>query len=348
MLRTLAAAAIMVAAVTAMAVGPALADPVTGSGKAVRPAVFDLVGVGSDTTQDLTNQISIDYNGAHATHNNSRPHIYSWDATNPKTQAIGDLISTKTGCTKISRPNGSGAGITELQLDTVDPKSKSHLCVDYARSASGRSTQATGKGGVLFVALAQDGVTYASQQNSNAPTSLTTAQLTKIYSCAVTRWNQVGGKSNATIQAYLPPPTSGVRTFFLKVINVTAPGPCVNKLGTPEQNEGTSKLLKTANAIFPYSIGDFISQKFHSAQVRQEADEEPEHVRLRPARHAEAELGQQDEADERQRREDHDQPQVQRGVPAYPLQRGALVDRHQGPHPGPAGPVLREEGLLLH
>jgi hypothetical protein len=152
MLRTLVAGATMAAAVTAMAVGPAVADPVTGAGKAVKPAVFDFVGVGSDTTQDVTNQLSLDYNSSHAKHNSSNPHIYSWDATNPKTQAIGDQISTKTGCAKIVRPNGGSAGIAELQLNTADPKSKSHFCVDFARTASARSTQPTGKGGVLFVA----------------------------------------------------------------------------------------------------------------------------------------------------------------------------------------------------
>jgi ABC-type phosphate transport system substrate-binding protein len=264
-LRTLVASTTMALALTTAAIGPAMADPINPtSGKAVTPTAFDVVGVGADTTASLIDQLAVDYDGAHKANTKANPYIYSWDATNPKTQAVGDLISTKLGCAKIVRPDGSGAGITDLQANTADPRNKAYQCISFARSASGRSTQPTGKGGVLFVALAEDAVTFASQQTSNAPASLTTKQLTAIYSCTVTTWNQVGGTSHATIAPYLPPTTSGIRTFFLKEINVTTPGPCVNKLGTPQQNEGTSKLLKTANAIFPYSVADYIAQRYHS------------------------------------------------------------------------------------
>jgi ABC-type phosphate transport system substrate-binding protein len=264
-LSTFVAGATLAVAVTAAAMGPALADPVSSSGKAVTPATYDVVGVGSDTTAYLLDQLSVNYNSSHKTHNATHPYIYSWDATNPKTQAVGDLISTKSGCAKLARPNGSGAGIDDLQLNTVDPKAKSDYCIDFARSSSGRSTQTTGKGGVLFVALAVDAVTYVSAAKTNAPTSLTTKQLTAIYSCKDTTWKQVGGTSKDTIKPYLPPLTSGTRTFFLKEINVTTPGACVTKLGTPEENTGTSKQLQNKDAIFPYSVADWISQKYHSA-----------------------------------------------------------------------------------
>jgi ABC-type phosphate transport system substrate-binding protein len=268
MLRTLVAGVTLAAAATAMAMGPALADPIGTSGKAVTPQPYDVVSVGADTTQYLFDQLSASYDGSHKTHNKTHPYIYSWDATNPKTGAVGDLISTKSGCAKITRPNGGSAGIADLVLNTVDPKAKSDDCIDFARTASSRSTQPSGKGGVLFVALAKDAVTWASQTKTNAPGSLTTAQLTAIYSCKATTWKQVGGTSKATIKAFLPPATSSIRTFFLKEINVTSPGACVGKLGTPEQNEGTSKLLQNANAIFPYSVGDYIAQRYHSAACK--------------------------------------------------------------------------------
>ncbi len=227
------------------------------------PRPYDVVSVGPDTTQSLLDQLSVGYNAAHKTHNKNHPWIYSWDATNPETQAIGDLITTKSGCAKLARPNGSSAGIATLESNIKDPKG-GH-CEDVARSSRGRqpTDPPAGKGGILFVALAKDAVTYATQQASNAAKNLTTAQLTKIYLCTATKWNQVGGTSKAVIKPFLPPTTSGTRTFFLAAIGVTTPGTCVNS--TPEQNEGTNKLLHSLNAIFPYSVADYIAQRYHSA-----------------------------------------------------------------------------------
>jgi ABC-type phosphate transport system substrate-binding protein len=262
-LRTLVAGAAVAATAVALTAGPALGDPINSKGKAVTPASFDIVGVGADTSQSLFDQLSVDYNAAHKKHNKSHPRIYSWDATNPKTQAVGDLIRTKSGCAKIARPNGSSAGIATLISNIKDPKGG--FCQDFARSSSGRkpTDPPEGKGGILFVALDKDAVTYTTQRTSNAPTNLTTADLTAIYSCTDTTWNEVGGTSHATIKAFLPPSTSGIRTFFLTAIGVTTPGACVNS--NPEQNEGTSKLLHSPNAIFPYSVADYIAQRYHSA-----------------------------------------------------------------------------------
>jgi ABC-type phosphate transport system substrate-binding protein len=252
------AAAATVAAITA---GPALADPIGNNGKPVTPAASDVVGVGSDTIEYLLDQISVNYNATH-----SGPHLYSWDATNPTTGAVGDKIALKSGCTKIARPNGSSAGISALDNNTKD--GASHFCIDYARSSRGRAATdpAKGPGGILFVALAKDAVTYATRTASHggtdAPGNLSTAQLTKIYTCAVKNWNQVGGK-NAAIHPFLPQTGSGTRAFFLKAINVTTPGTCVNS--SVQENEGTNKLLNSANAIVPFSIAKYIAEVYHSA-----------------------------------------------------------------------------------
>ena len=79
---------------TALAVAPAMADPINGKGKPVTPAATDVVGVGSDTIQNVLNQFSVSYNASHKT----GPRLYSWDATNPSTGAIGDMITLKKGC----------------------------------------------------------------------------------------------------------------------------------------------------------------------------------------------------------------------------------------------------------
>ena len=259
MLRKLIAAGAIAASATAMAVGPALADPINGSGKAVTPKATDVVGVGSDTTEFLLDQLAFDYNKQHAT----GTHLYSWDALNPKTGAMGDNIKEKAGCALTPRPDGSSAGISALDLNA---KTGTHFCVDFARSSRGRASTdpARGPGGIVFVALGKDAESYATNKVTNAPSNLTTAQLASIYTCTVTNWSQVGGK-NAPIDAELPQVGSGTRAFWLTAIGVATPGPCVKS--TVEENEGVDPVFKNnPNAIIGYSIGKYIAQVFHSAK----------------------------------------------------------------------------------
>jgi ABC-type phosphate transport system substrate-binding protein len=258
-LKKLLATAAVAASATAMAVGPALADPINGSGKPVTPRETDVVGVGSDTTEFLLDQLAFNYNKSHST----GAKLYSWDALNPKTGAMGDLIREKAGCALTPRPNGSSAGIAEL-IKNTKTGDKKHFCVDYARSSRARASTdpAKGPGGIVFVALGKDAVTWASNKTTNAPANLTTAQLHDIYNCTKTNWNQVGGK-NGTINAQLPQTSSGTRKFFLTAIGLTDGGPCTHS--TAEENEGVNSVLKGPNTIFPYSIGKYIAQVFHSA-----------------------------------------------------------------------------------
>ncbi|SRR5216683_4131476 len=251
-----AAVTMSVAAIAAIGAGTALADPGTCT-TPITPAASDVVGVGSDTIQNLLDQLSLDYNAAHSTGSK----LYSWDAVNPCTGATGDTITTKTGATAIARPNGSGQGITALENNTS-------ATVDYARSS--RARNGTDPATIAFVALARDAVTWSSRSaasgGTNAPASLSLTQLASIYSCSSTArtWNQVGGTSTATINPVLPQSGSGTRAFFLSAIGVASPGTCVNAT-TPEENEGTATVLNDANAIFPYSVADFIAQVYHSS-----------------------------------------------------------------------------------
>jgi len=262
-------AATTVAAVTAMMATPALADPPSG----VTPGPTDVVGVGSDTTEFVFDQLSADYNATHTTGK-----LYSWDALNPSNGAQGDPIQLKSGSTgcNIPRPFGSGQGITALE-NTM--KTGTHPCVDFARSSRARAS--TDPATISFINLAGDAVTYATQPGSNAPTNLTTADLTGIYNCTITQWNQIpgnSGSSTATIAAMLPQSASGTRAFFLGALGLTAPGSCVstsstvqgaagNGANTLEENEGVDPSLNTnkANVIFPFSVGKWIAEKFHSA-----------------------------------------------------------------------------------
>lgn len=278
-----AAAAVTVAA-TAMA--PALADPPTHA--AVHN--FDLVGIGADTTESLFNQLSVDYNAsqvaAHHPDSASNPFLYSWDATNPTTQAIQDPITLKSGCASLARPDGSSAGIGTLTAENAKDgtvgsgaSKRTTFCVDFARSARDRSTSDPiyGKGGVAFIALGGDAITYATQPGSAAPKSLTTHQLFEIYTCTVTNWKQVGGKS-APIHAFIPETGSGIRTSFLTAIGIPSggsPGACVSDeatkkdpAGNLQQNEGVNVQLNKdkPDVIVPYSVAKYLAQTYHSAK----------------------------------------------------------------------------------
>ena len=225
------------------------------------PAETAAVGVGADTDQALGDQFSGDYNAT--LKSATATQLYNWDATNPVTGAVGDSIVTKSGCSAIARPDGSSAGITAFDANAKTSDSKD-FCIDFARSARGRSSSdpAFGPGGIAFVTLADDAISYATQTTTDAPANLTTAQLAAIYNCTDTNWSQVGGK-NAAIQAFLPQTGSGIRSSFLTAIGVSSPGSCVNS--SVQQNQGVDPLLKTPEAVVPYSVAKFIAQKFHSA-----------------------------------------------------------------------------------
>ena len=258
-------AATAAAALTALAATPALADPPPG----VTPKPTDVVGVGSDTIESLFNQFSVDYNATHTTGK-----LYSFDAT-PQ----NSTITTKSGssnCT-FTRPFGSSAGIGQLEQGLMTGSSP---CVDFARSSRDRAT--TDPTNISFIDLAGDAVTVATQPHTNAPLNLLTHQvLAGIFSCQITQWNQIPGNSggsSATIAAMAPQNQSGTFKFFLGAIGLTALGPCVSTSNTVqgaaganaqtlEENEGIDPSLNTntANVIFPFSVGKWIAQKFHSA-----------------------------------------------------------------------------------
>ncbi len=272
---SLIAAGAMLAAGSALAAGPAIADPIANhGGKAVSPKPYDIVGVGSDTDDALFDQLTYDYNTSHKVHNKTHPYIYSWDATPPNNPLnLKSNVVPKIGCARISRPDGSGAGITDFEAPNY--KTAGHLCIDFARSASYRpSSDPDNYGKNLYVAIAEDAETYAVTAGGNAPTNLTRADLVGIYSCTYTNWDQIGGK-NAPIEALLPPTSAGVTKFWLTALGLSAAAACINKNNTlvVQQNQGIdtaifgTKTHPNPNVIVPYSVGKYIAQRYHSAAV---------------------------------------------------------------------------------
>jgi ABC-type phosphate transport system substrate-binding protein len=271
-LRTLAAgiAATAAVAMVASTAVPALADP---PGE-IHPAAFAIVGVGANTDENLFNALTGSYNATIAHPSAAHPHVYSFNATLPgSTSTAIQHIEPKIGCSATTvRPNGSGAGLKTLDQNTKDGKTGDY-CIDFARSSSSRSTTAPapGKGGVSYVALATDAVTYATRDTgatktvpaTYAPKNLTLAQLKAIYTCKDLNWSQGGlGGPNQPIKAYLPQTSSGTYSFWIKKLGITAQGGCVNV--ALEENQGLSKQFNSPNAIFIYSVADWIAQKYHS------------------------------------------------------------------------------------
>jgi ABC-type phosphate transport system substrate-binding protein len=266
-LRTVILATVAAATIAAGA-GAAMADP------SVSPAVTSITAVGSDTTQFLGDQFSTDYN----TTNPAAP-FYSWDAVNPTTGLPGDTVKTKNDANcSITRPNGSGAGIVQLQKK-IKTTNGVDYCVDVARASRNiKSTDGTGITSVLF---AKDLITWAANTGGNAVTNLTSTDLTAIYTCNASlinsadsgpvTWNEVGGTSTDKIVPVLPQTSSGTRAQWLTDINVTTPGTCVVN-GTfngasIEENEGNNAVYTSTgnptgykDVVGIFSGGDYVCQ----------------------------------------------------------------------------------------
>jgi hypothetical protein len=101
------------------------------------PAAGDVVGVGTDTAQNLLDQFSADFNVSHKT---SGTQLYYFDATNPLTAAMGDTIVTKhtasdrTTCS-VPRPDGASAGIMALESTKT---LSGHPCIDFVGNTRAR------------------------------------------------------------------------------------------------------------------------------------------------------------------------------------------------------------------
>jgi ABC-type phosphate transport system substrate-binding protein len=270
-LRTLVLAGVAAAALTA-GIGSAMADPST------TPAENSIVAVGSDTIEFQSDQASIDYNATSPAPTNK---FYSWDAVNPTTGAVGDTIDTKNSpACDIARPNGSGAGIAQLQAKKKTTDGTEN-CVDIARAS--RNIQASDGAGIVSVLFAHDLITWSANAGGNAVTNLTDTDLKAIYECNASlisssfsgpvKWNEVGGTSADAIIPVLPQASSGTRSQWQTDIGVpnASLGSCVVQgafAGTTiEENEGTNPVFTSTgnptgfkDALFPFSGGDYVCQ----------------------------------------------------------------------------------------
>lgn len=126
---------------------------------------------------------------------------------------------------------GSGVGYTELFCGVVDVSNGSRpaaagdikTCAPYGGSA----TAPLGLADIDSWVVGKDGITIIVQSASLGSTvagaGLKVSDLTNIYNCTWTNWQQVNGAfPNTPIQAYSREITSGTYGDFLKFINVAA------------------------------------------------------------------------------------------------------------------------------
>ncbi len=249
----------VVAAIAGFAVAyavPASADP---------HQVFTVVG--SDTIENVEDQFALD-EGANL--------IGSWDAVNPVTQQIGEVITPNNaaaGQCAFVRPDGSTAGESALRvsinssstaLSTLTaPEAGAPTptplpglgCVDWARSSAGPGGDQKADGQLVFIPFAIDAVTGAISSAATstfqaAAESFTLADLTTFYkSCGTVTIggvtydpNTPTGAGNTPIDLYIPQQGSGTEKFWATTLGFTynAPPACVHNTTIAGTNIGTT------------------------------------------------------------------------------------------------------------
>ncbi|MBI1843159.1 MAG: hypothetical protein HYR89_00880 [Actinobacteria bacterium] len=176
-------------AVAGLAIGTSI---IGGAPANADPRQFSaLTGVGSDTTQDITNALAgnsnnISYLPITSSAASAYQQITSWDATGTA------CIATKTGGANINRPNGSTGGRKALSRAIDGGTWGTSTCggatgkpvaglIEFARSSDGPTAGDTGTA-LTYVPMGLDATSFAYYRNGGgAVTSLTRAELISIY-----------------------------------------------------------------------------------------------------------------------------------------------------------------------
>jgi ABC-type phosphate transport system substrate-binding protein len=230
------AAALAVSGLALGAAGPAAADP------GFVPGPNDIVGVGSDTIEFVVQNLADSWNST----GTPAYKVASWNATGSAT------ITPRLGAADVPRPNGSGSGKATLF------GAGNNTAINFARSSSSLST--TEAAALTQFPFAVDGLKLAvsGQQASHAPTSITAAQMVKIYDGTYTHWNQIPGNaagSTAAIKPMTPQSGSGTRSFFESELKAANGGVAVTYGAdvTFVQEHDPSLIQNDPDAIAPFS-----------------------------------------------------------------------------------------------
>jgi ABC-type phosphate transport system substrate-binding protein len=250
----------VVASSATLVAGAAHADPGNTPGDtAWVPDANDLVGVGSDTTENLMDFLADGGDATHSTgmagYNSGRTaaavRVASFDTVGSSTITLRSAGGDPTTYT-ITRPVGSGAGKALLY------GAGNNANITFARSSSAINATEKSNGLQAFpYALDSLKMAVSGSTTSHAPASLTSAQILDIYKGNTTDWSSVGGTAG-TIKPYVPQSGSGTYTFFmaqLQALNGGNPVTLGGSVDTANFHENTDDLIKDdANAIAPFSV----------------------------------------------------------------------------------------------
>jgi hypothetical protein len=253
-----------------VASGTAQADPPTTT-----PATYrTLVGVGSDTTQDVMNGLANGTGADQIFDGNPGPAsdgllVASYDAT------PAGALPVSSSCTLPQRPDGSGAGVKALRLDIAANTN----CLDFARSSSAPNAA----GQFTFIPFGVDAVTAATATVTNLPSNYTfkvggatlpdseKAQydLNRVYNCLDTSGNKLADGvyptiNGVTVHPLVPQNGSGTRKFWGATLGfdpVNLPS-CVKDTAAngAQVQEHNGSALQGPNDLMPFSIAQYIAQ----------------------------------------------------------------------------------------
>jgi ABC-type phosphate transport system substrate-binding protein len=245
------------------------------------PSATDIVGVGSDTVQNIANFVADGDNvgdfGYNAADNPDK--WVSFDATPDANDRAGYLngstigspknltptIVLREGTSPVQRPNGSGAGITALNLDTGANEQINWVRSSRLPKAAEQTKAGTNGWGYLHVVqVSTDPLEMAvAAAGTNMPAAgLSAQEVVSIYTCSITTWNALPGNSGgstATINPLTPQIQSGTYGTFIADLTAANGGitPTIGSCAPQvEENDPTAITTNASpvNAIEPMSL----------------------------------------------------------------------------------------------
>ncbi len=281
--RGLAAGAALAAGIAVLSVAPPAAHAQSPNGTTTWPAADTmLMAAGSDTTQNMMNDILAAHDGETDYDGTGVLHTYNLAAIPSGTVQVdggtdcpqhawnpGSLVYTPPPA-QWTAPSGSSAGRDYLKAQEGYAAGEKG-CVDIARSSGSPRTTANGDLPTYeYYAYALDDVTWATP-SLKAPANLSRQNIQDIYSCAITNWGDPhlgtptpattpltgsSGGANGPIQRYLPQNGSGTRSFFLSAFGITSGMLSNTNANCPAVKVTTS--IPAANTPFEENRGDRI------------------------------------------------------------------------------------------
>jgi len=235
---TLALGALAVGSAPAHAAYVADADDTAG----ITPVATDVIGVGSDTSQHALKLLGDAWNAATPA---PTSRLVTYAATS------GGDLTLPGEAAAITRPNGSGAGKGRLY------GANNVAAIDFARSSSTLSSDEIAASLKQFP-FALDTLKMAVSKTSNAPASVTPADLVNIYNGTYDNWSDLpGSTTSGVIAPKIPQSGSGTRSFFEAQLKAANGGTAVVLAGTvtPVQEHDDTAIKNDPNAIAPFSAG---------------------------------------------------------------------------------------------